>query len=227
MNGKSVEISILYDNKCAESGFITSFGFSVLIYNYSTRNYLLFDTGSNGKTLIHNINKFKITCSSITKIIISHNHHDHAGGLLEIYSLNKRVELYVPYNDLNSYRDAFPELDIRGILEMAEIEENIYSSGQLLRSSISEQGLVLKLKNQELILLVGCAHPGLKKFILKARELGSIMGIIGGFHGFKDLEYMEGTKFIGACHCTQHIDSIKKKFPQAFHRVCVGKTFLF
>ncbi|MFX1479123.1 MAG: MBL fold metallo-hydrolase [Promethearchaeota archaeon] len=222
-----MEIRILYDNKCSESGFLTGFGFSALIYNSSTRSYLLFDTGGNGKILLHNINQFNIELSSIKKVIISHNHHDHAGGLVDVYNLNKNIEVYVPFNDHKSFRNAFPGLSIQGVLKMIEIEDNIYSTGQLLRSSISEQCVILRLKSSELILLVGCAHPGLEQFIIKARELGSIRGIIGGFHGFRNMEYLEGTKFIGACHCTQHIELIKNRFPAAFHKICVGNTLIF
>ncbi|MFX1234626.1 MAG: MBL fold metallo-hydrolase [Promethearchaeota archaeon] len=222
-----MEIRILYDNKCSESGFLTGFGFSALIYNSFTRNYLLFDTGGNGKILLHNINQFNIKLSLIKKVIISHNHHDHAGGLVDIYNLNKNVEVYVPFNDQKSFKNAFLGINIHGILEMTEIEDNIFSSSQFLRSSISEQCTILRLKSSELVLLVGCAHPGLEQFILKARELGSIRGIIGGFHGFRNLEYLEGTKFIGACHCTQHIELIKRRFPAAFHKICVGNTLTF
>ena len=48
-----------------------------------------------------------------------------------------------------------------------------------------EQALFLKTKENELIVIVGCSHPGLEKFILKAQELSSIKAIIGGFHGFR------------------------------------------
>ncbi|MFX0017905.1 MAG: MBL fold metallo-hydrolase [Promethearchaeota archaeon] len=223
----SFKIRINFDNKCSEIGFLTGFGFSALIYSYSTRDYLLFDTGGNGKILIHNINQFKINIVLIKKVIISHNHHDHTGGLFDIYNANKNIEVYVPFNDLNSFRKAFSGLLVHGVLGMTEIEDNIFSSGQFTGSFISEHCLILRLKNNELILLVGCSHPGLEKFILKARELGSIKGIIGGFHGFQNLSYLEGTEFIGACHCTQHIELIKQKFPKAFYKVCVGTTLIF
>ncbi|MFX1480945.1 MAG: MBL fold metallo-hydrolase, partial [Promethearchaeota archaeon] len=147
-----MEIRIVYDNKCSESGFLTGFGFSALIYNSFTGNYFLFDTGGNGKILLHNINQFNINLSLIKKVIISHNHHDHAGGLVDVYNLNKNIEVYVPFNDQKSFRNAFPGLNIRGILETIEIEDNIFSSGQFLRSSISEQCAILRLKSNELIL---------------------------------------------------------------------------
>ncbi|MFX1407607.1 MAG: MBL fold metallo-hydrolase [Promethearchaeota archaeon] len=223
----SFEIRIVYDDLCSEVGFRTGFGFSALLYNYSTQNFLLFDTGGNGETLVHNINNFNIDVSQIHKAIISHNHHDHAGGLLEIYRYNKNIEIYVPLNTVNSFRKAFPDASVDGKSEMFEIENNVFSSGLFSGSFTPEQCLILKVNDGKIVLLVGCAHPGLERFIIKARELGDIKGIIGGFHGFRKFNYLEGIDFIGACHCTQHINSIKTKFPNAFHKICVGSTLKF
>ena len=226
-NDLSFEIKIVYDNKCSEAGFLTDFGFSCLIYNHFTNNYLLFDTGGNGKILIQNIHRFGIEISSIKKAIISHNHYDHAGGLQAIYQENKQIEICVPYDNLISFRRSLPEAKVRGILEMTEIEKNVISSGQFSGKFTSEQGLFLRLKDNKLFLLVGCAHPGLEKFIIKAQGLGIIKGIIGGFHGFRDLSYLNGIEFIGACHCTQHINLIKKSFSEAFCHMCVGNSLQF
>jgi len=77
----SFEINIVFDDKCPKPGFLSGFGFSALIYNYFTNNFSLFDTGGNGNILIHNIKEFNIDISTIKNVIISHSHHDHAGGL--------------------------------------------------------------------------------------------------------------------------------------------------
>lgn len=226
-NDLSFEIKIVYDKSCSEAGFLIDFGFSSLIYNHFTDNYSLFDTGGKGKILIHNIHRFGIGISSIKKVIISHNHYDHVGGLQAICRENKEIEIFVPYDNLNSFSRTFPEVKLRGILTMTEIEKNVISSGQFSGTFTSEQGLFLRLKDNKLILLVGCAHPGLEKFIIKAQGLGIIKGIIGGFHGFRDVSYLNGIEFIGACHCTQHINSIKKSFSESFCKICVGTSLQF
>ena len=110
---------------------------------------------------------------------------------------------------------------------MVEIEHNVFSSGQFSGTFTPEQCLILKVNDGKVVLLVGCAHPGLEQFIIKARKLGDIKGIIGGFHGFRKFDYLEGIDFIGACHCTQYINSIKTKFPNSFHKICVGSTLKF
>ncbi|MFX0179560.1 MAG: MBL fold metallo-hydrolase [Candidatus Hodarchaeota archaeon] len=223
----SFELKILYDNKCNETGFLTGFGFSAAIYNFFSNKYLLFDTGGNGNILIHNIKKFNLNISQIENIIISHNHSDHAGGLNAIYHLNPKTTIYVPVKNTSSFKRAFPEANIVGILEVKELDENIFSSGQINSSYIPEQALFLKANENKIILLVGCAHPGLERFILKSQQLGEIKAIFGGFHGFNKFSYLKNIEVIGACHCTRHITSISELYPSQFRKICVGDSFVF
>ena len=226
-NDVSFEVRILYDDICALPGFTTGFGFSSLIYNYVTNHYVLFDTGGNGTVLLSNLDQFNINCTSITKVIISHNHHDHSGGLDIIYMKNNNLEIYVPSSNELIYKKRFPNNKIFGVLKSIEIEKNMISSGQFNNHFIPEQFLILKLSDGSLLLLVGCAHPGLENFIKYAKILGPIKGIIGGFHGFNKLSYLVDIDFIGACHCTQHTSLIKKQFSNAFKKVCVGTSLQF
>ena len=223
----SFEIKIIFDNRCVEEGFLTGFGFSALIYNYFTENYILFDTGGDSRVLIHNINNFNIDVTQIKKVIISHSHFDHAGGLEGIYKLNPNIEIFVPESNKQWFSRKIRNAKVHGVSELIEIEKNAYSSGELGGSSLKEQGLFLKTKDDEFIIIVGCAHPGLENFIIKARKMNDIKAIIGGFHGFRKYSYLEGIEVIGACHCTQHINEIMKRFPGQFKKVCVGNTLIF
>ena len=226
LHEKSFDIRIAIDNKCALDGFLTNFGFSALIFNHFTQNIILFDTGGNGNILIHNISKFNVQIKDIKKIIISHDHFDHTGGLSVILKRNPDIDVFIPYNDLIRFKRVFPEARIHGVDEKTMIEENVFSSGQL-GSHISEQCVFLKTLDGDLLLIVGCTHPGLEKFILKARETGKIKAIIGGFHGFNKFAYLDGIDFIGACHCTAHENFIRERFPDQFKRICVGSSFYF
>lgn len=223
----SFDIKIIYDNKCVKEGFLPGFGFGALIYNAFTKNFLLFDTGGNSKTVIHNINKFNINISKIAKVIISHNHGDHAGGLDGIYNLNPNIEIYIPVVHQKAYQRNFKSANVIGVSELKEIETNIFTSGQFGGLYTKEQSLFLKLRSNDIIILAGCAHPGLEQFIIKARELGDIKAVIGGFHGFNKFSYLENVEFIGACHCTQHINTIQKKFPNQYKKICVGDSYQF
>ncbi len=224
---QSFEINIVYDDKCPKSGFLTGFGFSTLIYNYFTENFSLFDTGGNGNILIHNIKEFNVDISAIKNVIISHNHHDHAGGLAKILQINPIVNIYVPIDEVKSFSRVFPNKQIKGVSEMTEIEKNFFISGQIKGSFNSEQSVFLKTKDNEFIILVGCAHPGLEKFIMKAQNISRIRAIIGGFHGFKKLSYLEDIDFIGACHCSKYYNFIKETFPRQYKRICVGDNYIF
>ena len=220
------EISIIYDNLCKKPGFTEGFGFSALVLNRKTDTYLLFDTGGNGHILLHNLEQLSIKPKQITKIIISHDHHDHSGGLKAIYAHNQNLEIYVPYQNKHSFVRTYSKANVIGVSNLTKIEKNVFSSGQI-GSLIKEQALYLETEKNEIVILVGCTHPGLEKFIVKARELGEIKAIIGGFHGFNNFSYLDNIELIGACHCTRHLELLKKQFPKQFHQVCVGSTFSF
>lgn len=223
----SFKLRIVYDNKCYNSGFLPGFGFSALIYNQFSNKFLLFDTGGNGNILYHNLQQFRIEISNIEYIVISHNHGDHTGGLNSIYQINPNIKIYVPINYIKPFKSAFPRANVFGISKTTELDKNIYSSGQIDSFSLSEQALFLKTEEKNLIILVGCAHPGLEHFILKAKLLGDIIAVIGGFHSFKQFSYLNDIDFIGACHCTQYVNDIQRLYPLKFRKVCVGDTFNF
>ncbi|MFX1390053.1 MAG: MBL fold metallo-hydrolase [Promethearchaeota archaeon] len=222
----SFDIKIVFDDKCPRPGFLTGFGFSALIFNHFTGNFSLFDTGGKSNVLIHNIKQFKINIFDIKNIVISHNHYGHAGGLKGILQKNPNINVYVPMNDSKSFSKKFPTNKIQGVNQMIEIEKNFLVSGQI-DNYISEQSVFLKTKERKLIILVGCAHPGLEKFIIKANEITKIKVIIGGFHGFKKFSYLNDIELIGACHCSRNINLIKKSFPNQFKQICVGDTYSF
>jgi 7,8-dihydropterin-6-yl-methyl-4-(beta-D-ribofuranosyl)aminobenzene 5'-phosphate synthase len=111
---------------------------------------------------------------------------------------------------------------------MVEVDKNIFSSGQFGSRFLAEQSLFLKTEKNDLIIISGCAHPGLETFILKGRLMSKkIKAVIGGFHGFSNLTFLEGIEFVGACHCTQKIKEIRQRFPEQFKDICVGNSYLF
>jgi 7,8-dihydropterin-6-yl-methyl-4-(beta-D-ribofuranosyl)aminobenzene 5'-phosphate synthase len=219
-------IKVVFDDKCAEEGFLKGFGFAASIYNHITKNNILFDTGGNANTLIHNLKESNLEIATINKIIISHNHSDHSGGLGGIYKINPDINIYVPIECKKSYSNIYNRSEVIGISELLEIEQNIFTSGQI-GTSIKEQALFLKTINNKIIIIVGCAHPGLENFILKAKELAPIQAIIGGFHDFKKYSYLKDIDLIGACHCTFDLDTIQKRLPKQFKRICVGTSLRF
>jgi len=225
-NPFSFRISIVFDDRCVKEGFLPGFGFAALIFNSFTHNYLLFDTGGNVDILYNNLRKLNVKATDINKVIISHNHYDHAGGLDGIYKENPKISIYVPIEHVELYKRRFQNSKVIGVSKCMEIEKDVYSSGQFGKS-LKEQALFLKTKDKKIVILVGCTHPGLENFIIKAREISDIKAIIGGFHGFRDYSYLNDVEIIGACHCTANMSVIKRMFPKQFRKICVGTTLSF
>jgi 7,8-dihydropterin-6-yl-methyl-4-(beta-D-ribofuranosyl)aminobenzene 5'-phosphate synthase len=76
-------ITVLCENSVgALGGTLGEHGFSALI-EPETGAQLLFDTGQ-GLTLLHNAERMNRDLSRVDKVVISHGHYDHAGGLLPL-----------------------------------------------------------------------------------------------------------------------------------------------
>jgi 7,8-dihydropterin-6-yl-methyl-4-(beta-D-ribofuranosyl)aminobenzene 5'-phosphate synthase len=73
-----MKIRILVDNYVSQRSFLAEHGFSVLIEDEGEK--ILFDTGQ-GFVLLHNLNLLGLKLTDIDRIILSHGHDDHTGGL--------------------------------------------------------------------------------------------------------------------------------------------------
>jgi len=73
--------------------------------------------------------------------------------------------------------------------------------------------LVINLKNKGLIILTGCAHPGIVNIIKRAQQVSGISkvyAVIGGFHisstreGTNVARFLHeiAVKLVSPCHCT-------------------------
>jgi len=195
-----MNITIVYDNK-ANTGLKSGWGFSCLIEG---REKVLFDTGDNGKKLIYNLGQLNIHPESVSKVVISHNHFDHTGGLKEFLKLNKTAEVFPP----------------RSFSKPTEICPGIYSTGAL-GTFIKEQSLVINTEKGNVV-ITGCAHPGLENIIEKSKVLGEIYGVVGGFHGFSQLKKLHGINLIAPCHCTKYSQEIEAMYPDEFRRIKAG-----
>jgi len=166
---------------------------------------VLFDTGADGPTLLHNIKELNIDPTSIGIIVISHAHGDHTGRLSEILKINKSVQLFLP----SSFREAIPGRKVTTVEEAIEICTNVFSTGQL--ESI-EQSLAIR-TNRGIFVVTGCAHPAMKSILSAASNFGKVYGIAGGFHGFRDFKLFKDLSQVYPCHCTQYKKQILDSFP--------------
>jgi len=217
-----MNITILYDNE-AKEGFKAGWGFSCLIE--TPQNKVLFDTGWDGNILMHNMEIAGIKPEEIDKIVLSHSHWDHIGGINHILKYNKKTEVYV----LKSFSKNLKN-EIKRHSQLIEtfypqiICENVCTTGELGHKT-KEQSLVIKTKKGNVI-VTGCAHPGIDNIIKKSKEFGDIYAIIGGFHDSENLKVLKGIPVVVPCHCTQKTETIKKMFPESSKDCEVGFSLI-
>ena len=87
-----MRITIVYDNE-ANPGLRSGWGFSCLV---EAEERILFDTGPTGEELLFNIERLAIEARSIDKVIISHEHWDHIGGLRTLIEINSDIQVFKP-----------------------------------------------------------------------------------------------------------------------------------
>ena len=173
-------MQILFDNyevcfKCQ-----SLWGFSAYFKEYK----LLFDTGSNGRVLLKNMQKLGVDVAEIEYLFLSHSHWDHIGGVDSIIELNPNITIFAPTSlskflirDLESL---VKEVVICGQKPM-HLFGDLYTTG-LLGTEMPEQSLIINGDKPEVI--TGCGHYGIDK-ITKVAQLfleKDIYKVKGGFH---------------------------------------------
>ena len=93
---KKPEIILIsvYDNYQVNPELTTDWGFATIIK--TPQELILFDTGGDSKILLSNMKKLGINPSSIKKVVISHIHSDHLGGLEGFLERNSNVTVFIP-----------------------------------------------------------------------------------------------------------------------------------
>jgi 7,8-dihydropterin-6-yl-methyl-4-(beta-D-ribofuranosyl)aminobenzene 5'-phosphate synthase len=210
-----MKITVVYDNETGSVNLRKGHGFSALIEDGGV-SPLLFDTGADGPTLLHNMKELSIDPWNIGTIVISHAHDDHTGGLSEILSINEIAEVYLP----SSFKRAFPGRKITEVKGPAQFRENMFSTGEL---EGVEQSLALKTA-KGVFVLTGCAHSGMEVILAAGARLGELYGIAGGFHGFHDFKLFKSLSLICPCHCTKYKQEIRDLFGDRALQCGVGSV---
>lgn len=150
-------ITILCENSVGPiSGTLGEHGFAALVEGNNFN--LLFDTGQ-GETLLHNAVRMHKDLHSVNKVVLSHGHHDHTGGLLPLlrncgpkevlahpalFSRRYRVRgggesvaIGIPYDEtyLRGAGAAFSFCE-----DFREIAAGVFLSGEVPRKALFERG---------------------------------------------------------------------------------------
>lgn len=181
---------------------------------------ILFDTGAEGETLLSNMRKMEIDPNEIDFIFISHLHEDHTGGLAGILEIKPNLKVYKPESFSGS----------------TQIINGIWTTGPL-GNGIKEQSLIIESK-QGLIIITGCAHPGIMNIVKKTKEMfpnENVYLVLGGFHlsGASDSELKIiindfkklGVQKVAPCHCygDRCRELFKQEYKENFIENGVGK----
>ncbi len=223
-----MKITTVYDNEiypgqdASATRLKSEWGFSCLIE--VSGEQILFDTGGDGSILLHNMEMLGIDPEDPEKIVLSHEHWDHVGGIPDLLELNRDAEIYLLASFSESFKSKIrnPVIEVNGPAEICDL---VHTTGEL-GGDIKEQSLALETENG-IVVVTGCAHPGIQEIMGKSSEFGEIYGIVGGFHGFCDYPVLNGMKFLSPCHCTQHLREIASSFPDEYQRNGVGRVFTF
>lgn len=81
LKSSEYEITILATN-IANFGGVGEWSFSALLE--SENESILFDTGFDENTVLYNANLLNKDLSKVEKVVISHFHGDHTGGLIQL-----------------------------------------------------------------------------------------------------------------------------------------------
>lgn len=228
----TVTLTVMYDNNPSEQGLETAWGFSCLVEG--AEQTLFFDAGGDGAVLVHNMERLGIRPADIDLVMLSHIHGDHVGGLPAFLAANHDVSLYIPASFSARFSEQVERAGahVVNVRDAAQICDHVYSSGEVGRQ-IREHALILRTE-QGLIVITGCAHPGIVKIVQKAKSLlnEDVLLVMGGFHvgghGPRKLEQIVsdfrtlGVHYVGPCHCSG--DAARQVFQKEYqdHFIPVG-----
>jgi len=231
-------LTLICDNRPYKEGLIPSWGLSVGLKDKD--GWTLFDLGNSPDIFLHNFQSLGGDLREVNRIVFSHLHHDHTGGLGAFRDIGRPIELYLP--------EPIPDRESENLKAWGFEVKFVDPPGvniddlwilPILHGSPAEQLLIME-TGRGMVMLTGCAHFGIENGLIEVWErFKRPFGLIcGGFHlAFRskiELNQVLG-KFktlpvdrIAPCHCTgdRAIEAFSRTFPDKFLRVGTGWSYL-
>ncbi|MDR2865871.1 MAG: MBL fold metallo-hydrolase [Methanomassiliicoccaceae archaeon] len=162
----------------------------------------LFGTGMRGRYFTHNSEYLNIDVNGIDRIILSHMHKEHTGGLPALLEMRDGiVDVLIPPEAADAKRTKFLGIPIgkEGMPGLSEeltakmatqtvsgwtrLSENLFITSPLPDTGPAEISLVVMTKNGP-VLVCGCCHQGAERLIGYVEETTKkkVHAIVGGIH---------------------------------------------
>jgi 7,8-dihydropterin-6-yl-methyl-4-(beta-D-ribofuranosyl)aminobenzene 5'-phosphate synthase len=198
---KAKVLSVYDEGSLERTSLIGARGISILIEADGERT--LFDTGMRGNYLMHNMDALGIDADTIDRVVISHMHRPHTGGLAAFLERRKgTIDVIVP-SPMDMRRtflgitmgkaglppEASAKARISTVDEWMRLSDHLSVTGTVpaigapADAQIEENALVLMTKNGP-VLICGCCHRGITDMMAYVRETTGrkVTAVIGGIH---------------------------------------------
>lgn len=235
-----ITITILTDNYIFDEGknLKKEWGFACLVEG--TPETILFDTGLKPETLLHNVKALNVDLKTVKRVVISHDHMDHRGGLDSVLKIKTGIPLHLPYSCGYALVAQYGKAGAKvvTIKEPLQLYRGVWLTGEM-GENIKEHSMILDTA-KGLVVINGCSHPGVVEMVARAKEMlkKDVYLVFGGFHLMNkrpeeitqiitDLKKL-GVKKVGATHCTGEaaIKMFKEAFKENFEPIGVGKVLV-
>lgn len=252
-----LEITPLYEEAGADAGYIIGHGVSYLIRTDAAT--ILMDIGHNPDQLevapfAHNMKQLGIDWNEVDRIVISHPHPDHIGGIQAWRrhtisfgelpgGMGERL-VYVPADmalegavHVTIPTLPGPDIATTGVISYPEVYPL-----SLFEPRGGEQALVVRVADLGLVLITGCGHPTMERLVERAETLYEqpVIGIVGGLHYEKATteEVLPHIEFLKSRDLQlvalsphdsspQALQAFRSAFPDAYQDILVGTTIPF
>jgi 7,8-dihydropterin-6-yl-methyl-4-(beta-D-ribofuranosyl)aminobenzene 5'-phosphate synthase len=196
---KAKVLSVYDEGSLERTSLIGARGLSILIDVDGERT--LFDTGMRGNYLMHNLDILGADPNAVDRIVISHAHKEHAGGLqqflerreksIDVLTTSDRIDMTRRFLGIQIGKDGgsaetSPKMNVVAVSEWTKLSENLFITGKIPdggSETIGENSLVLMTKNGPAV-ICGCCHGGLGRTLSFVGEMTGrkVTAVIGGTH---------------------------------------------